>query len=652
MARVVVTGAGGFIGGHLVKRLLDEGHTVTAVDRKPFIEWHQKFSPTEYDVSNHQKDLRYRENCVWTCAGADIVYNLAADMGGMGFIETHKTDCMLSVLISTHMLQAAQQQGVKSFFYSSSACVYAADKQTDPNVTALKEADAYPAEAEDGYGWEKLFSERLGRHYMEDTGLRFRTARYHNVYGPCFDKDTEVLTWNGWKYFEGLTDDDAVASLNPETNEVEYLVPVARQAYPYKGDMYRVENRSVDQLVTPDHKLFVKTRSQDWSLQEAKSLKWDMARMTFTSYGVWFQEDTEGVPDVSLPEVHGSDGRELHAERYVDAADWYEFVGWYVSEGSSWSTERNYTVNISQNPGPKQDAIVGVIRRLGFTCHVNGKNVVVSNKQLWKAVQQFGHGAKNKRLGRDILKPWVSREIQARLFNALMAGDGDSDGGRYSTASYRLADDFQELALRFGYRVTKCADGDMWRVHLSKRQITETRRSARSIEQYDGYVYDVTLPKNHILMVRRNGKVSWSGNCGTWHGGREKAPAAICRKVIEGMWGDKMIEIWGDGEQTRSFMFVDDCVEGTRRIMDSEITYPINLGSSELVSINQLVTLVEDIAGVKLNRRYKLDAPQGVRGRNSDNTLIKQELDWEPSVSLREGLEKTYEWIYNEMLDD
>lgn len=324
MARVVVTGAGGFIGGHLVKRLLDEDHEVLAVDRKPFIEWHQKFSPTQYNVSNHQKDLRYRENCVWTCAGADIVYNLAADMGGMGFIETHKTDCMLSVLISTHMLQAAAQQGVKNFFYSSSACVYAADKQTDPNVTALKESDAYPAEAEDGYGWEKLFSERLGRHYMEDAGLRFRTARYHNVYGP--------------------------------------------------------------------------------------------------------------------------------------------------------------------------------------------------------------HG--------------------------------------------------------------------------------------------------------------------------TWHGGREKAPAAICRKVIEGMWGNGEIEIWGDGEQTRSFMYVDDCVEGTRRIMDSDITYPINLGSSELVSINQLVSIVEDIAGVELDRKYDLSAPQGVRGRNSDNTLIKQELDWEPSISLREGLEKTYEWIYNEMLDD
>jgi len=316
---VVVTGGGGFIGGHLVARLLAEGHTnVRSVDVKPFNEWYQ----THDDVDNVQLDLTLRDNCLKALDGANSVYNLAADMGGMGFIENNRALCMLSVLTSTHVLVAAQEQGVERLFYSSSACVYAADKQTSTDITALRESDAYPAEPEDGYGWEKLFSERMARHFREDFGLKTRVARYHNVYGP--------------------------------------------------------------------------------------------------------------------------------------------------------------------------------------------------------------HG--------------------------------------------------------------------------------------------------------------------------TYDGGREKAPAAMCRKVIEAtMSGDHNIEIWGDGEQTRSFMYIDDCLEGTRRLLDSDIVEPVNLGSDELVSINELVSIVEDIAGIKLKRNYRTDAPQGVRGRNSDNDLITELLGWAPSISLRDGMERTYSWIYDQM---
>ena len=316
--RVLVTGAGGFIGGHLVGELRRSGLEVRAVDRKPLADWYQIFD----DNDNRQADLSHADSCKAAVTGIDTVFNLAADMGGMGFIETHKADCMLSVLINTNMLVAARDAGVSRFFFSSSACVYAADKQTTADVTALREEDAYPAMPEDGYGWEKLFSERMCRHFSEDFGMITRVARYHNVYGPY----------------------------------------------------------------------------------------------------------------------------------------------------------------------------------------------------------------------------------------------------------------------------------------------------------------------------------------GTFEGGREKAPAAICRKVIEGMRDGKgEIEIWGDGEQTRSFMYIDDCVAGTRLINDSDIRHPINLGSSELVSINQLVDIVEEIAGVRLRRTYNLGAPKGVRGRNSDNTLILSLLDWEPSISLRDGLEKTYRWIYDMM---
>jgi len=314
----VVAGGGGFIGGHLVSSLLRDGWRVRAVDCKPVDEWHQ----VHRGADNVVADLQLREACFDVTAGADEVYNLAADMGGMGFIENNRALCMLSVLINTHLLVAAKHNGVDRFFFASSACVYAAHRQTSTAIVPLREEDAYPAMPEDGYGWEKLFGERMCRHFAEDFGLTTRVARFHNVYGPE----------------------------------------------------------------------------------------------------------------------------------------------------------------------------------------------------------------------------------------------------------------------------------------------------------------------------------------GTWEGGREKAPAAISRKVAEAVVsGDRSIEIWGDGQQTRSFMYIDDCVVGTKAIMHSDIDTPVNLGSSELVSIDQLVSLVEEIADITLERRYDTSAPQGVRGRNSDNAFIQRELGWEPSTSLRDGLAETYSWVFDQV---
>src|SRR5580765_4761270 len=178
---VLVAGAGGFIGGHLIAELRRLGYgRLRAVDLKPLDQWYQTFP----DVDSRVLDLRNMDACAQAVAGAREVYNLACDMGGMGFIETHKAECMISVLINTHMLTAARNHRVERYFYSSSACVYATGKQTRPDVAPLKEEDAYPAMPEDGYGWEKLFSERMCRHFREDFGLETRIARYHNVYGP------------------------------------------------------------------------------------------------------------------------------------------------------------------------------------------------------------------------------------------------------------------------------------------------------------------------------------------------------------------------------------------------------------------------------------------------------------------------------------
>lgn len=318
MSKILVAGAGGFIGGHLVRALSGKGHNVRAVDIKPVSDWYQ----TQQDAETLQLDMADKDAAFSAVSGVDRVFNLACNMGGIGFIENNKAACMLSVLINTNLLMAARENDVSRYFYSSSACVYAAGRQRDPNSTALAEADAYPAQPEDGYGWEKLFSERLCRHFREDFGLKTRVARFHNVYGPY----------------------------------------------------------------------------------------------------------------------------------------------------------------------------------------------------------------------------------------------------------------------------------------------------------------------------------------GTWDGGREKAPAAICRKVILAkMRGDDSIDIWGDGHQTRSFMYIDDCLHGLQLIADGDFVEPLNLGTSELVTINELVDMVCDIAGVNLKRIHNLDAPQGVRGRNSDNSLIKAVYNWEPSVPLRRGMEKTFQWISQEI---
>jgi nucleoside-diphosphate-sugar epimerase len=647
----VVCGAGGFIGGHLVRSLLDLGYRVRAVDLKCFCDWWQ----IDARADNWPNvDLRYRQDCGHSVSGCDHVFNLAADMGGMGFIETHKAECMLSVLINTHLLMAARDFGVSRCFYASSACVYAADKQRDPNVTGLKEDDAYPAMPEDGYGWEKLFSERMCRHFREDYGLQTRVARFHNVYGPCFDSETEVLTDSGWKKFENLLRTDLIASRN-SNGFMEFVEIAEFQERQHKGDMYLCCHSAMDQCVTEDHAIF-----STWSTTRGTNeryvppfqrhivggTKWNRARMYFTSKADW--EGKRLPSHLDLPSCKMSDGRSLHSPRSIKMEDWFDFVGWYLTEGSSWATPRNFTVSIVQNPGKKAQHIVSLIKRMGFKPYINGRNIITSNKQLYEAVQNCNHGAANKRIPRWMLGS--SKKLLHTLFRSMMEGDGNATGNRYSTVSKGLADDFSELCLKLGFHAwvghEQGKGNGIYRVHISRRRQLCTKAHHRSIIQYDGKVYDVTLVRNHVMMVRRNGKPVWSGNCGSWTGGREKAPAAICRKVAEAkLSGRDYIEIWGDGTKTRSFMWIDDCIRGILMLTDSDIVEPLNIGSSEKVSINQLVDVVESIAGVKLERRYQLDKPQGVNGRNSDNTKIKALLNWEPSTPLRVGLEKTYSWI-------
>ena len=316
--KYLVCGAGGFIGGHLAQNLQNEGHEVICADSKPYEYWFQ----LNENNKNYSLDLKEYENCLKVTDGIDYIYNMACNMGGMGFIENNKAECMLSVLINTNLLRACLVNKVKKYFFSSSACVYNATKQNTIFIPGLKEEDAYPADPEDGYGWEKLFSERMCRHFTEDFGLETRVARYHNVYGPL----------------------------------------------------------------------------------------------------------------------------------------------------------------------------------------------------------------------------------------------------------------------------------------------------------------------------------------GTYDGGREKAPAALCRKVIEAKLNKRnSIDVWGDGKQTRSFMFIKDCIIGTKMIFESSQRSVLNVGSEEQVSINQMIELIEEISDYKVNKNYQLDKPKGVRGRSSNNDLIKKTIGWDSSITLKEGLKETYNWIYTQM---
>ena len=318
MSKYLIAGAGGFIGGHLAKQLLDEGHQVVCADVKPKHLWFQIFD----HCNNFHLDLKEYESCLKVTAGVDFVYNMACNMGGMGFIENNKAECMLSVLINTNLLRSCLVNNVSKYFFSSSACVYNGSKQANTFVDGLKETDAYPAQPEDGYGWEKLFSERMCRHFSEDFGLETRVARYHNVYGPL----------------------------------------------------------------------------------------------------------------------------------------------------------------------------------------------------------------------------------------------------------------------------------------------------------------------------------------GTYDGGREKAPAALCRKIILAKLNkEKQIDVWGDGEQTRSFMFIDDCLEGTTKLFKSNESKVFNIGSEEQVSINQMINIIEEIANYKIEKNYQLDKPKGVRGRSSNNDLIRDRIGWDTKTNLKSGLEKTYKWIFSEI---
>jgi len=647
--RVLVAGAGGFIGSHFVKYLKGLGYWVRGVDTKYPEFWNTMAD--EFYIS----DLRYFENCMAAMQGGIYhVYNFAANMGGIGFIETHKAEIVHdNTLISLHMLDAAHKSNVKRFFYTSSACVYPGYKQdtVDLDKSTLREEDAYPADPEDGDGWEKLYTERMCRHYREDLDLDTRVVRFHNIYGPCFDKRTEILTRDGFKFFKDLEYSDKIATLNPKTNDLEYHNPDVIQSYHYSGRMHHFLSTRIDLLVTPDHQIYTKKslKKKNYEIKKVKDCS-DYERFYFKrNCNAWEGENFGALAqNTIIEEVRYEDGRSMTNRggriKQVSTKTWLSFLGWFLTEGSCFKTPSNYIVCITQKNEKNRDEIIKLIADMNYSYYLNGeKNILINSKQLYEKLKYYGH-AKEKYIPREYLMRFP-KEYLLELFKSMMKGDGDLKRNRFSTSSKQLADNFQELLFKLGYGSIISYYNDMYRVLFSEKPDTKVINT--SIVDYNDFVYDVTV-KNHIIFVRRNGRACWSGNCGTYQGGREKSPAAICRKIALAKDGDA-IEVWGDGEQRRSYCYVNDCIDGIHKLMESDYCQPLNLGNDEMISINQLVDIVAKIAGKKIHKEYDLTKPVGVRGRNSDNTKLKKILDWEPEISLEDGLRKTYNWIREQL---
>ena len=665
MAKVLVTGAGGFIGGHLSKRLAEQGHDVWGADIKM-----PEFRSTEdIGIPANQfiiADLRYGwtvEELMYT-VHPEWIFALAADMGGMGFVSSNDERILRNNLaINLNTYRAAHDLYLKGFlqryFFSSSVCVYPEQAQmTNGFTTNMVEEDAHPANPQDAYGWEKLTTEQLLLAAHQDLGFPTYIARFHN----CYDEKTEVLTDRGWVNFANLLPGDKVASQD-EDGCMIFVLPVAHQVRFHDGPMVQIKHNSVDLLTTVDHAHYWSSNANPHNYRREPLP--DLAAIYMSQYVQWKGEDVGD--SYTLPEYRDALGRLWRPERTVPLDKWCSLVGWYLAEGSAFRTSDNHIVCITQLPGKKHAQILQLLEELGITYYINTKDpkeIRIHDVQIFTAIYGQCGSKKDKHIPRWMLNLPV-RYLQT-LYDAMMAGDGHTDGRAYSTVC--MQDDFQELALRLGKRPVISGD----RVLLSDRVHPSIRKQHRSITHYTGKVYDVTVPtQSHLLLVRRNGKPVWSGNCygpyGTWQGGREKAPAAMCRKVANIMTNphkEPVIEVWGDGQQIRPFVYVDDLVEAILLLTQSDYHKPVNLGPTwpwgplegpnyrhqHIVSIDTLAAMVAEVAGLKHFSIEHVDGPEGVRYRGADGSLMKRLTGWEPSTPLLTGLSLTYEWIEQQVL--
>jgi nucleoside-diphosphate-sugar epimerase len=642
MKTALVCGAGGFIGHHLVKRLKNDGYYVRGVDIK-----RPEFSKTMADQFM-VLDLRDKKNCEKALTiekGFDEVYQLAADMGGMGFIHSQESEIMYnSALINLNMANAAIRNfKVPKYFFSSSVCIY---RDMKIGEAELDEAGAYPAMPDNEYGWEKLYAERLALTFGRHGKTEVRIARFQN----CYDDKTEILTDQGWKLFKNIQKANKIATRDSK-GYMTFESPTEIQTIPYKGKMFLAQNKRIDLAVTPNHNVFASLRRNHLMAYIPIKDVWNKKNFFFSRKALWNGKTKDKFV---LPSVCMEDGRSLKSssKKIFPMKLWLKFMGYFLSEGSCFKvkntdgTINGYRVVITQNPGKIADEIILTLKQLGYSPYItNEKEICITSKQLYNYCKQFGK-AHDKYIPREFMD--LDKSYLVELFKSLNQGDGDKNRGRYSSVSKRLADDVQELAIKLGYgAIVSLNKGEpIFRVLFNNETVHRISPEHKTEIDYDGIVYDVTVP-NHVILVRRNGKSFWGGNCygpeGTWQGGREKAPAAICRKVamINGPKGT--IEVWGDGTAVRSYTYVDDMVDGIVRLMKSNIKIPVNIGNPDYESVDELVKIVAEVAGKKVSIKH-IKGPVGVQSRNFSNKQIYK-TGWKAKNNLKKGIEQTYPWI-------
>ena len=687
MEKILVAGAGGFIGHHLVRFLKKKGYWVRGADIK-----YPEFSPKDEADEFLILDLRDFRNCSEAVKGIDKVYQLAANMGGIKFITSVKADVVRdNILINTNMAEVCRLVGVKRLFFSSSACIYPKYKQEQTNVTPLKESDAYPADCEDGYGWEKLISERMYKNFYEDYGLEVRISRYHNIYGPegtydggrekapaalsrkialasnpgeieiwgdgCFPAGEQIISNPKIKCIEDFKINDTVLGVKGFQRVTNVFTR------DYDGDLFSIKPEGMMPFkVTAEHpilvfrlKTFCKSHAPHWckpncfchrhdcrhnietwkgwvkpgdivkdrgrhkdylcvpKLKEEKKVEVDLRPFTLKGHGDGRPQEQASIPIIEIDE------------------DWAWILGLYLAEGYSYNKKVSWCLGSHEEE--LREELHKRLTKLGLNYWEDNKKSTPWSKETHVAngplsrwlKENFGSSAREKRIPSTFFS--LPKEETREFINGYFKGDATSES-LYASKRWKATSTSKDILVGTQILLAKIGNFGtiMWLNNWAGRG-----RSCGTLTYAEKPINVHWFQDEEFIYVpiRDIIKSNFKGNVYNL----ETEDHTYCLPATV------------HNCQTRSFCYIDDCLEGTFRLMESDHKEPLNIGSDRLITIDELVDMIAKIAGKDITKKHLLDKPQGVRGRNSDNTLCKKVLGWEPKISLEDGLEKTYKWI-------